>query len=139
MLNYESIWYFLVSVVNHIRKRGTSTPTRYFYDGWVGTPQYILSFAIIYVSTVFLESVTLSLMSKVQFAPRQMKKFTLDNSFVVILVSAVGRLMGDVLVLVFDYSSWSLFNDLINSLCVSLIIAFTIGLVIVRKHFFFLI
>ncbi|KAL7552470.1 hypothetical protein ACHAWF_015723 [Thalassiosira exigua] len=131
MVNYESIVLFVMS------------PKKYswawYYDGIFGAPQYILSFACVFLTITVLESVTLSLMSKVQVAPRQMKKYSIDNAFMVSLVASTGRLMGDLLMFTFDISSWMLFNDIVNALCFTLVIAVTAGIFVVRKHYFFLI
>jgi len=136
MMNYESIFIFMVGIFNDSSSRDSSTI--YCYDGIFGIPQYMLSFAVVFSSIVILEAVTVMLMSKVQVAPRQMKKYTIDNAFVVIFISALGRLVGDVLIVACDISSSAYFSDIINSLCVTLIIAFTAGIYVVRKHFFFL-
>lgn len=133
MLNYESIFIFIKGIIDGPR---IVSSTRYHYDGMFGAPQYICSFAIIFSSIVTLESVTLQLMSKVQASPRHMKKYTIDSAFIVIFVSAVARLLGDFLIFAFDVSS---LNDIVNSLCITLIIAFTFGIYVVRKHYFFLI
>ena len=138
MINYESLFIFLKSIFNGGSKNDP-TASRYYYDGIFGTAQYMLSFAIVYSSVIALEGVTLTLMSKVQVAPRQMKKYSLDASFVVIFVSALGRLVGDALTFASDLSSWNVHSDIVNSLCFTLIIAFTAAIYVVRKHYFFLI
>ncbi|KAL7542428.1 hypothetical protein ACHAXR_011769 [Thalassiosira sp. AJA248-18] len=137
MVNYESVLFFFRAAVNGGLKE--ASPTKYYYDGVFGAPQYMLSFATVFFSLVMLESATLTLLSKVQVAPRQMKKYSIDSGFMVIIVSALGRLVGDILIFAFDFSSSTFFNDMVNSLCFSLIIALTAGIYIVRKHFFFLI
>mmetsp|Transcript_6910 Transcript_6910/g.12100 ORF Transcript_6910/g.12100 Transcript_6910/m.12100 type:complete len:248 (+) Transcript_6910:3080-3823(+) len=136
MVNYESLFFFVTALFKGSPKKKSSTG---YYDGIFGAPQYILSFAIVFSSIVILESVTLTLMSKVQVAPRQMKKYSIDNAFMVTFVSALGRLVGDAFIFALDISSWAFFNDIINSLCFCLIIAFSAGLYICRKHYFFLI
>ena len=93
MFNYESLIMFIVSLVEGSLAKESSNKS-YYYDGIFGTPQYILSFTVVFCSVVMLESVALALMSKVQVLPRQMKKYTIDNSFVVIILSAIARLVG---------------------------------------------
>jgi len=131
LVNYESIFMFVLSIYSGRLKNGSQT---YYYDGCIGIAQYWLGFTMIYLSMVTLESVTLTLMSKVQSTPRQIKKFTIDNSFVVILESAIARGVGDLMIYTFDV----LANDIINCLAFSLLIAFTAGIYVVRKHYFFL-
>ena len=139
MFNYESLIMFIVSLVEGSLAKESSNKLYYYYDGIFGAPQYILSFTVVFCSVVMLESVALALMSKVQVSPRQMKKYTIDNSFVVIILSAIARLVGDVLIVIFSSEGWFGKGDIINGLTISLILAFTAGIYIVRKHYFFLI
>jgi len=140
MVNYEALFFFAISLVKGSMREESSTGRIYYYDSIFGGVQYVVSFTIIFLSVVTLESVTLALISKVQVAPRQMRKYTIDTSFVVMLISALSRLIGDTLIVAFDASSWALFNnDIVNSLCFVLIIAVTIGIYFVKKHYFFLI
>lgn len=134
MLNYESIIRFFISICH-----GSLPTRRDVYDGLFGAPQYVLSFAVVFTSIVFGESVTLTLMAKVQVAHRQIKKYSIDSSFVVIFISAMARIVGDGLITIFDLSSWAFFNDIVNSLCFSSVIIFTVGILVVRRHYFFLI
>jgi len=76
-------------------------------------------------------------MSKVQFAPRQMRKYTINSSFVVIFVSAMARLIGDLLI--FAFQSGPFFANLVIPLAFTLIAAFTAGLYVVKRHYFFLV
>ncbi len=131
MVNYESIFVFFASIYSGSLEKDSSARC---YDDFIGVSQYLLSFAVIYLSDVTLESVTLTLMSKVQSSPRKMKKYTIDNSFVVILESAVARIVGDLLVHAFDVSD----QDIVNCIAFSLLIAFSAGIFVVRKHYFFL-
>ena len=136
MLNYESLFLFCAALANcGVPAKNLLTP----YDGKIGAAQYMLCFATVFICIITLDSMSLSLLSKVQTAPRQMKKYSIDSGFVVILVASLGRLMGDLLMFAFDFSSSNFFNDIVNSLCFTLIIAFTVGIYFVRKHFFFLI
>merc|ERR1719291_321851 len=96
--------------------------------------QYILSFAIVFVSVATLQSVALTLISKV--APIQLRKYSTDCAFLVILVSGLGRLLGDTLVFMFDSFRWCETN---NFLCFSMIAIFSIAGHLVKKHYFFLI
>jgi len=139
MVNYESIIYFFISLVKGTLSKDSSTKI-YYYDGIFGSAQYVLSFGTVFCSIVVLQSLALSLMSKSQVCPRQMKKYTIDNAFITLLVSAVARLVGDALIVGFDASTWALFNtDIINSICFSMVIALTVGIYLLRKHYFFLI
>lgn len=130
MVNYESLFFFLT--------RKVSAKHRY-YDGVFGPVQYVLSFAILFCVLTILESATLTLMSKVHVSPRHMKKYSIDNTFTVSFVSALGRLVGDSFLLAIDVSSFALFKDTINSVCFLLLVVFTAGLYLVKKHYFFLI
>ena len=132
MVNYGSILVLVVSIYNGSLKKDLSA--RYCYDEFIGVSQYLLSFAMIYLSVVTLESVTSTLMSKVQSSRRQIKKYTIDNSFVVILESAVARVLGDLMIYAFDVSVY----DIINCIAFFLMIAFSAGIYVVRKHYFFL-
>jgi len=140
MVNYESFFFFVTRTNAMTRNAcrihlfGNHCP----YDGIFGAPQYVLSFAILFCVLTTLESATLTLMSKVHVAPRHTKKYSIDNAFTVSFVSALGRLLGDVFLFAMDISSCALFKDIINSLCIFLIIAFTAGLYLVKKHYFFL-
>lgn len=133
MLNYESLFHFIKSIFNSSLRRDS----RYYYDdGWIGVLQYLLSYAIVYCSVTTLEGATLSLMSK---SSGQIKKYAIDNAFIVIVVSALGRLAGDALICTYEMSSWAFLNDIVNALCFSMIVVFTAGTFVVRRHFFFLI
>lgn len=132
MVNYESILIVVVSICGGSLKKDSSAG--YYYDEFIGVSQYLLSFSVIYVSVVTLESVTLTLMSKVQSSPRQMKKYTIDNTFVVILESAIARCVGDLMIYAFDVSG----HDIINCLAFTLMLSFSAGIHVVRKHYFFL-
>lgn len=96
-----------------------------------------MGFGIIFVSMSFLESTTQVLMSKV--SPLPLKRYSIDNSFLLIVVSALGRLVGDLLITVVDVSSWVFCSDLINALLLPLLVGFVAGEYLVRKHYFFLI
>ena len=131
MVNYESIYIFFASIFSGSLGKNSSARR---YDGFIGVSQYLLSFAVIYSSVVTLEASTLSLMSKVQSSPRRIKKYTIDNSFVVILESAVARSLGDLMIYAFEVSD----HDIVNCIAFSLLVAFSAGIFIVRKHYFFL-
>jgi hypothetical protein len=126
MVNYESILIVVVSICGGSLKKDSSAG--YYYDEFIGVSQYLLSFSVIYVSVVTLESVTLTLMSKVQSSPRQMKKYTIDNTFVVILESAIARCVGDLMIYAFDVSG----HDIINCLAFTLMLSFSAGIHVVR-------
>ncbi len=96
-----------------------------------------MGFGIIFVSMSFLESATQVLMSKV--SPFPLKRYSIDNSFLLIAVSSLGRLVGDLLITAADVSSWMFCSDLINSLLLALLVGFVAGEYLVRKHYFFLI
>ena len=133
MVNYEALFY----TIKDIFLRNSNQDHSMSYDGFLGTVQYILSFAVVFVSISSLESVTLSLMSKV--SPIPLRKHSLDSSFALIFVSSLGRIAGDVLVWVSDLSSWVFFSNIINTLCCCLIICLLAGSFVVKKHYFFLI
>ncbi len=136
MVNYQSIFFFLASIAKG-RSPWTNPSIIYNYDGLFGAPKYILSLVIIFSCMVVAESVTLILVSKVQFAPRQMKKYTTDSSFMVIFTSAMARLVGDLLI--YALQNRPLLHELVNPLCFTLMAAFTVGLYILKRHYFFLI
>ena len=135
MLNYESIFFFIMGIIGSGPKENKDTTTRYYYDGVLGVLQYTGCFAVIFYGVITLESSALTLMSQVQVTPRQMKKYSIDSVFVIVFVSAIARLFGDAMVFAFD----SLHPPVVNSICISLIFAFTMGIYIVKRHFFFLI
>jgi hypothetical protein len=133
MVNYEAFYYTLKNAIF----RSVNQDHSLSYDGFLGGVQYIVSFAVVFMSMVCLESVTLALMSKV--SPTLLRKYSLDSSFAVIFVSALGRLTGDVLIWVSDLSSWIFFNNIVNTLCCCLVICLFVGSYVVKKHYFFLI
>jgi len=133
MVNYEALFYTMKNAIFRSANQDHSMS----YDGFLGAVQYILSFAIVFLSMVSLESVTLSLMSKV--SPIPLRKYSLDSSFAVIFVSSLGRIAGDVLVWGSDLSSWVFFNNIVNTLCCCLILCLLVGSYVVKKHYFFLI
>ena len=133
MLNYEALFFFVKSIFNSSLRKDTRY---YYYDGWLGILQYLLSFAIVYCSVTTLEGATLSLTSK---SSGQIKKYAIDNAFIVIVVSALGRFAGDALICTYEMSSWAFLNDIVSALCFSMIVMFTAGIFVVRRHFFFLI
>ena len=133
MVNYAALYYTIKNVIF----RSASQEHLLSYDGFLGAVQYIVSFAIVFMSMVSLESVTLTLMSKV--SPIPLRKYSLDSSFAVIFVSSLGRLLGDILIWASDLSSWMFVNNIINTLCCCLIICLLVGSYVVKKHYFFLI
>ncbi|KAL7491615.1 hypothetical protein ACHAWT_000904 [Skeletonema menzelii] len=133
MVNYEALFYTIKNAI----LRSANQDHSLSYDGFLGTIQYILSFAVVFFSICSLESVTLSLMSKV--SPIPLRKYSLDSSFAVIFVSSLGRIAGDVLVWVSDLSSWIFFYNIVNMLCFCLIICLLVGSYVVKKHYFFLV
>eukprot|EP00804_Cyclotella_cryptica_P014024 CCRYP_002501-RB/>CCRYP_002501-RB protein AED:0.04 eAED:0.04 QI:76/1/1/1/0.85/0.75/8/589/1746 len=133
MMNYEAIFFLVRNIV--YKKKNWVMPA--IYDEVFGIIQYILGFIIIFVSMSFLESTTQILMSKV--SPRPLKRYSIDNSFVVVAVSALGRLVGDLLIVAVDFSSSMFCSDIINSLLLPLLVGFVAGEYLVRKHYFFLI
>lgn len=133
MVNYEALFYEIKNVIF----RSANNDHDLSYDGFLGPVQYIICFAIVFLSISSLESVTLSLLSKV--SPIPLRKYSLDSSFAVIFVSSLGRIAGDVLVWCSDLSSWVFFNDVVNTLCCCLVIGLLVGSYVVKKHYFFLI
>jgi hypothetical protein len=137
MVNYESIYCFIVSIIEE-RSLGTDPNDRHHhYDTLIGASKYMMSFVIVFSCITVVESATLTLMSKVQFAPRQMKKYVIDNCFVMIFVSGMARIVGDLLF--FTFQNWACFNELVNPFCFTMLIVFCAGLFVVRRHYFFLI
>ena len=137
MVNYESIYSFIVSIIEE-RSLGTDPKDRHHhYDTLIGAPKYMMSFVIVFSCIAVVESATLFLMSKVQFAPRLMKKYVIDNSFVMIFVSGMARIVGDLLF--FTFQNWVCFNELINPFSFTMLIVFSSGLWVIRRHYFFLI
>ena len=133
MVNYESLFYSMKNLIFRASNQGHS----FSYDGFLGAVQYIVSFAVVFMSMVSLESVTLTLMSKV--SPTSLRKYSLNSSFAVIFVSSLGRLVGDLLIWATELSSWVFFNSIINTLCCCLIVCLLVGSYVVKKHYFFLI
>lgn len=133
MVNYEALYYTIKNAIFRSANQDHSLS----YDGFLGAVQYIVSFAVVFMSMVSLESVTLTLMSKV--SPIPLRKYSLDSSFAVIFVSALGRLAGDILIWASDLSSWIFFNNIVNTLCCCSIICLLFGSYVVKKHYFFLI
>lgn len=133
MVNYEAIYFLVRNVIKNEKKWVMPA----IYDDVFGIPQYILGFGVVFVSATFLESSTLTLMSKV--SPLALKRYSIDNVFIVLFVSGVGRLVGDLLISAVDVSSWIFCSDIINSLLLPLLVGFVAGEYLVRKHYFFLI
>jgi hypothetical protein len=133
MVNYESLFYSMKNLIF----RSANQDHSFSYDGFLGAVQYIVSFAVVFMSMVSLESVTLTLMSKV--SPNSLRKYSLDSSFAVIFVSSLGRLVGDLLIWATELSSWVFLNSIINTLCCCLIVCLIVGSYVVKKHYFFLI
>jgi hypothetical protein len=133
MVNYESLFYSMKNLIF----RSANKDHSFSYDGFLGAVQYIVSFAVVFMSMASLESVTLTLMSKV--SPNSLRKYSLDSSFAVIFVSSLGRLVGDLLIWATELSSWVFFNSIINTLCCCLIVCLLVGSYVVKKHYFFLI
>lgn len=133
MVNYEALFYTIKNAIF----RSANHDHSFSYDGFLGPVQYIICFAIVFLSISSLESVTLSLLSKV--SPIPLRKYSLDSSFAVIFASSLGRIAGDVLVWCSDLSSWVFSNDVVNTLCCCLIISLLVGSYVVKKHYFFLI
>ena len=133
MVNYEALFYTIKQFIFRSADHDHSLS----YDGFLGDVQYIISFAIVFLSISSMESVTLSLLSKV--SPIALRKYSLDSSFAVIIVSSLGRIAGDVLIWGSDLSSWVFFNDVVNTLCCCLIMSLLVGSYAVKKHYFFLI
>ena len=133
MINYEAVFLLIRNIIKNEKKWVMPS----IYDDVFGILQYIIGFCVVFVSVAFLESATLTLMSKV--SPVHLKRYSMDNSFIVIVLSLLGRLVGDFLISAVDVSSWVFCSDIINSLLVPLLIGFVAGEYLVRKHYFFLI
>ena len=133
MLNYEAIFLLIRGIIKNEKK--WIMPA--IYDDLFGLLQYIVGFCILFVSASFIESSSLTLMSKV--SPLHLRRYSIDNSFVVIVLSLLGRFMGDLLISAVDVSSWVFCSDIINSLLLPLLIGFVAANYLVRKHYFFLI
>ena len=133
MINYEAIFLLIRNMIRHEKKWVMPA----IYDDIFGILQYLVGFCVVFVSVSFLESSTLTLMSKV--SPLHLKRYSIDNSFIVIVLSLLGRIIGDVLISAVDVSSWIFCSDIINSLLFPLLIGYVAGEYLVRKHYFFLI
>ena len=133
MINYEAIFLLIRNMIRHEKKWVMPA----IYDDIFGILQYLVGFCVVFVSVSFLESSTLTLMSKV--SPLHLKRYSIDNSFIVIVLSLLGRIIGDLLISAVDVSSWIFCSDIINSLLFPLLIGYVAGEYLVRKHYFFLI
>lgn len=136
MINYEAIFLLIRSIVRNESKYWVWVMST-SYDDFIGILQYIAGFCTVFVSVSFLDSASLTLMSKV--SPLHLKRYSIDNSFIVIALTLFGRLLGDLLVSAVDVSSWMFCNDIVNSLLFPVLIGLIAGEYLVRKHYFFLI
>ena len=92
----------------------------------------VACFAIIQTDHFFHQNAT-NKMSKV--APRELRNYSTDCAFIVVLVSSCGRLLADMILCAFDYIPR---NESMNSMCFLMIAAYSIAVFFVRKHYFFL-
>jgi len=136
LLNYQSLASFFMSLVHgfkHEKDGRASASFVHTYDSWVGPAKYVMGNGIVFVSVSSLLSVTLTLMSKV--APGELRKYSTDCAFIVVLVSSCGRLLADMMLFAFDSVPQ---NETMNSMCFLMIAAYSIAVFFVRKHYFFL-
>lgn len=113
--------------------RSTEVPP---YDWIFGRYQYVVGFIVTFVGVISLEVTTLSLMSKV--APLKLRGSLINCGSIVTYSSLIGRVVGDIQILMVGLSHRLINTDIVNSLVIPLLAACLVAGYIVKKHFFFL-
>ena len=137
MANFKALLDSILDIrdIFHKESSAAEIPPGY-YDSYAGLAQYIFGTSTIIMSSIALEGVTLSLMSKV--APSKLSSLFLDCGLIVSLISSFSKVLGDLIIFNVGLSHRLINSDMVNSLSLFLACACCAGYYIVKRHFFFL-
>jgi hypothetical protein len=136
MINFVSM-FSLAKRVPVLWTEDTSVPLKtHPYDWKLGIVQYILGLSVTFVGLCGLEGATLSLVSKV--SPPRLHSVTVNVGTMVVFLSFVARILGDMQVFMVGVSRKLVNQDVINAMVVPLLLVCLVAYFLVKRHFFFL-
>jgi hypothetical protein len=107
-----------------------------YYDWGYGSIQYKTFIPIIFTCAVSLDSLALSLISKV--SPERLNKSTINSCIVAPMAMYIGRLIGDGTICLVSFSHRVINTDMINSISFVLIFLCVGSFQLIKKYFYFM-
>lgn len=135
-INFEAL-IFIFRDIGHVfgaTESGAEITT--YYDWGYGSIQYQGLIPIIFTCAISLDSLALTLLSKV--SPERLNKSTMNSCIVAPMVMYIGRLIGDGTICLVSFSHRVINTDMINSISFILIFLCISSFQLIKKYFFFL-
>ena len=108
------------------------------YDWLVGFVQYFVGLTVTFWGLTALDSLSLSLLSKISPPRIRTSSASLQLGTIVTFVTLFARVLADFQILMIGLSHRLINTDLVNSLVIPLLVGCLVIVHFVRKHFFFL-
>jgi len=135
-VNYQGLVQLFQDITNIFRQDTSDKPESTYYDWTVGCVQYISSVVVMFICSVSLEGISLSLMSKV--SSKRLNRSLINCTAIAPVFSLLGRLLGDTVIVLVGFSHRAISTDMVNSISFILLALCFCCLHVVKKHYFFL-
>lgn len=135
-VNYEALYILFEHIGAIFRQDKADEPLTTYYDWEFGMPQYCCSIIVMFLASVTLEGSSLSLLSKV--SPDKLNRSTINCAVIVPIISYLGRIIGDAVIVAVGFSHREINTDLVNSISFVLLALCYCCYHVVKKHYFFL-
>ena len=134
MVNWESM-FSLATRASEVFANTNGRPS-HPYDSKLGVFQYAIGVTVVFAGLTALEGAALALLSKV--SPVNTRSIVVNVGTVATFLSLAARLLGDLLIVLFDSSHKVINTDIVNSLVLPLVLACFLLTYLVNRHYFFL-
>jgi len=135
-MNFEALILIFRDIEHVFRATESGAQVTTYYDWGYGLIQYQIFIPIIFACAISLESLALTLLSKV--SPEKLNKSTINCSVVAPVVLYIGRLIGDGAICLVSFSHRVINTDMVNSISFVLIFVCICSFQLVKKYYFFL-
>jgi hypothetical protein len=135
-INYEALFFLCKDIHDLFRRESTDSPLTTYYDWDFGLTQYGFSATLMFLSSVALEGLSSTLMSKV--SPAKLNKSPINCSVIGPVFGCLCRFLGNTIIVFVGFSHRVINTDMVNSLAFILVGICFCCVHIVRKHYFFL-
>ncbi len=135
-VNYQALYHLFRNLRAVLRNDLTDTPLTTYYDWNLGLMQYCISVLMMFLSSVSLEGVSLSLMSK--SSPGRLNRSPLNCSVMAPLAACLSKILGNSIIILVSFSHRAINTDIVNSISFLLIGLCYCCYHVVKKHYFFL-
>jgi hypothetical protein len=134
MINWGSVFALAVNI--RILFTEIRSMRQHHYDWLLGIAQYVIGFAITFISVTALQGAARCLLSKV--SPPNLKSSFFNLGTMVTFLGLFSRVFANLQILTLGLSNRVINTDIVDALVVPMFIACLAAYYFVRKHFFFL-